>query len=71
MSEKPPEKAQRGKRSPTVTGPTAVGHAAREARRADALRRNLGRRKAQARVRADDAASPADAPGIGADGDEA
>ena len=71
MPEKPPDEAQQGKRSPTVTGPTAVGRAARETRRADALRRNLGRRKAQARLRADDAASPAGARGVGTDGDEA
>ena len=43
---------------PTVTAPTAAAKAAREARLADALRRNLKGRKAQARAR--DAAAGSD-----------
>ena len=40
-----------GKAGPQVTAATAAGQAARQARRAGALRDNLQRRKAQARAR--------------------
>ena len=61
MSGRPPDEppseaapgAQRDKRRPSVTAAGAAARTAREGRRADALRRNLGRRKTQARARSD------------------
>jgi hypothetical protein len=47
-------------RRQTVTAETAADKAAREARLAQALRANLGRRKAQSRARAQPAGATAD-----------
>jgi hypothetical protein len=44
---------RRAKPQPAATAETRAAHAAREARRAAALRENLKRRKAQARARDD------------------
>ena len=56
MAGKRSDQSSAGKPGPIVTAAAAAARSAREARRADALRRNLGRRKHQARARADEAA---------------